>query len=233
MRAEGFWYYFNMEVRPQLGLRAETFSKIFEYLDGFDRPVGIIETGCVRKAGNWAGDGGSTILFDKYAISHEGSVVFTVDIDRHATALCRGLVSDRVQIHNGDSVAYLRGLAAAPPENLVALDLLYLDSFDLDLENVFPSAFHHMKEFTAVAPLIAPHTLVVVDDSPSVCAGIMNKGRFGVLTPPKIDGKGKLIADYARHLGVEPYFAEYQCGWIGLGTAGANRQCLLTDDVQR
>ena len=87
MRSEEFWRYFDAQARPKLSIRADTFGKIFEYLDRFDRPVGIVETGCVRKADNWAGDGGSTILFDKYAEFHEGTVVYTVDIDAQATSL--------------------------------------------------------------------------------------------------------------------------------------------------
>jgi hypothetical protein len=172
VRSEEFWGYFDVQARQKLALRADTFAKICEYLDRFDRPVGIVETGCVRKADNWAGDGQSTILFDKYAQFHQGTVVYTVNLDEQATSMCRTLVSERVKVHTGDSVAFLKALADAPPNDLAAIDLLYLDSFDLDLEDVFPSAFHHMKELTAIAAMIHPETLVVVDDSPSYFSGV-------------------------------------------------------------
>jgi hypothetical protein len=38
-----------------------------------------------------------------------------------------------VQIHAGDSLAYLKSLANHPPAGLEFLDLLYLDSFDAKL----------------------------------------------------------------------------------------------------
>jgi hypothetical protein len=84
------------------------------------------------KADNWAGDGQSTILFDRYACFHPGSAVFSVDRDPEAAALCRSLVGDRVHVHAGDSLAYLKSLAARPPPALEFADLLYLDSLDVD-----------------------------------------------------------------------------------------------------
>jgi hypothetical protein len=213
VKSDIFWHYFETEVRPKLAVRADTFARIFAYLDAFDRPVGIVETGCVRKSGNWAGDGGSTILFDKYAECHPGSFVHTVDIDPQATALCRALVTERVAIHTGDSVAFLKRFADAPPPGFPSIDLLYLDSFDLDPDNIFPSAFHHMKELTAISPAIRPETLVVVDDSPSSFLGVIENGKLMPISTPKIGGKGKLIAEYAGHIGAEQVFMGYQCGW--------------------
>jgi FkbM family methyltransferase len=216
VRSEGFWSYFDVQARPRLALRADTFAKIFEYLDRFDRPVGIVETGCVRKADNWAGDGQSTILFDKYAEFHPGTVVYTVDIDEQATTVCRTLVSARVKIHTSDSIAFLKALADTPPNDLASVDLLYLDSIDLNLDDVFPSAFHHMKELTAVAAMIRPETLVVVDDSPSYFSAVIDKAAVKLVTQPKIGGMGKLIAEFAQRVGAESCFVGYQCGWTGL-----------------
>jgi hypothetical protein len=71
-----------------------------------------------------------------------------------------------VRIHAGDSLAYLKSLADHPPAGLEFLDLLYLDSFDVDFDDPLPSAIHHLKELLAIAPLVSFETLVV-DDSPS------------------------------------------------------------------
>jgi hypothetical protein len=202
---------------------------MFEYLDSFDRPVGIVETGCVRQPGNWAGDGGSTILFDRYAQAHPGSTVHTVDIDPKATGLCRSCVSACVRIHTGDSVAFLRSLADGALDGpldtpLRNLDLLYLDSFDWNPNDSFPSAFHHLKELVAVAPLIRAETLVVVDDSPSSMVGFFDsKGAFNLVAQPRVDGKGKLIAEYAAQVGAQPHFSGYQCGWTRMRAAPAER----------
>lgn len=225
MRSTEFWQYFE-GIRPQLAARAWTFAQTFEYLDRLDHPVRIVETGCTREAGNWAGDGGSTLLFDKYAEFHAGSIVYTVDIDPAATALCRSLVSSRVRVHTGDSVKFLKQLADEASAELPSIDLLYLDSFDVNFNDVFPSAFHHMKELVAVAPLIRPETLVVVDDSPSTFTGFVGDGgQLHLLQAFKVGGKGKLVAEYAEHIGAEKVFERYQCAWTkmrgGSGEQGA------------
>src|ERR1700751_3564209 len=107
MRSHDFWNYFDQIARPKLAQRADTFGKVFSYLDGFELPVTIVETGCVREKDSWEGDGQSTILFDRYAQFPPGSIVFSVDIDAAAAALCRSLVRPQVRIHTCDSVAFL------------------------------------------------------------------------------------------------------------------------------
>jgi hypothetical protein len=69
VRSSELWTFFETTARPRLTKRAEGFSMIFEHLDRFDRPVGIIETGCTRGPDTWKNDGASTVLFDKYAES--------------------------------------------------------------------------------------------------------------------------------------------------------------------
>jgi FkbM family methyltransferase len=216
MRSESFWAYFET-IRPHLDTRATNFASIFDYLDTFDHPVKIVETGCVRKAGDWLNDGGSTILFDKYAEFHPGSLVHTVDSDPEAVALCRALTSACVHIHTGDSVAFLKSIADTPGENLETIDLLYLDSQEVDYDNVFPSAFHHLQEYIAVSPLVRPDTLVVIDDAPPVFSGTFNSNQaFRMITRSKIGGNGKLLADYAHKIGAESIFIGQQCGWKNL-----------------
>lgn len=217
MRSEEFWDYFEREARPNLRFRAETFPKIFHYLDRFDRPVGIVETGCLRTPGNWAGDGQSTLLFNKYAESHPQSVVFSVDLDAEAVARCRSVVGETVRIHCGDSVPYLKTLADHPPPELKFIDLLYLDSFDVNIDDPLPSAIHHLKELTAIAPLLRSETLVAVDDSPPSFIGLVGEDKsIKMLRPPRIGGKGKLIAEYATQIGARTQFTGYQCGWTNL-----------------
>src|SRR5271166_3494022 len=196
MLSPDFWSWFDEVAAPKLAHRTESFRKIFTYLDRIDRAVGVVETGCVRQPDNWAGDGLSTILFDKYACSHPGSAVFSVDRDPRAVALCRSLVSDRLHIHCGDSVPYLKSLSDYPPFGLNAVGLLYLDSYDVNLDDPLPSAIHHLKELVAIAPLLSSETLVVVDDSPAAFFGVPGKDHsFKLIRPPRIGGKGRLIAE--------------------------------------
>src|SRR5262249_28141591 len=139
----------------------------------------------------------------------------SVDIDPEATALCRTLVSDKTQVHTGDSVPFLRQLARRPPDGFARADLLYLDSYDVDFDAPHRSALHHMKELVAASPPIGPDTLVVVDDAPAEAVFIQNGNELRLLTEPCVSGKGKYVSDYARSIGLTPVFSAYQAGWIG------------------
>ena len=236
MRSDDFWKYFDQIARSKLARRADTFSKVFSYLDRFDRPVIIVETGCVRQKEAWEGDGQSTILFDKYAEFHPGSIVYSVDIDPAAAALCRSLVRPEVLIHTGDSVAFLRSLADRPACEVKSIDLLYLDSYDVNLQYPLPSAIHALKELLAIQPLVSSETLVVADDSPLTFLGVANPNRsMTVFEAPQTGGKGKLIGEYATQIGAEVYFTGHQCAWLGLGrptgvASLATKQRLTADE---
>ena len=88
LMSKKFWNWFDKHAYPKLAGRADTFRAMFEYLDTLKRPVDIVETGCVRRNITddcWAGDGCSTLMFDRYIEYNDGSV-HSVDIDRKATA---------------------------------------------------------------------------------------------------------------------------------------------------
>ena len=216
MASDPFWSFFET-IRPQLSARSASFELAFAYLDRMERPVTIVETGCVRQEGNWAGDCGSTILIDRYAQNRPGSQVYSVDLSPDATRVCRSLVSETVKVHTGDSVAFLHGLADDPPEGFGTVDLLYLDSYDVNFSDPFPSALHHMKELVAAAPMIRPDTLVLLDDSPTTYTGfVATAGQLNLIGQTTIGGKGKFVAQYAADVGATLLFQGYQCAWTGL-----------------
>ena len=237
MRSEAFWHYFEA-TRPRLKLRGATFAAMFEYLDRFDRPVGIIETGCMRRLeAELGGDGGSTILFDKYAEFHPGSTVHSLDIDEAAAQLCRRLVSDRVTITCGDSVSVLNGFAASPPRGFTSLDLLYLDSSDFAAGTLGVSTVHHLNELTAAQPLLHEDTMVVVDESPMAILGVgQPDGGFVVIGAPDTGGKGKLVAEYAKHVGATLSLRGFHAGWTGMrrgvGHDRANVRAVISESTQ-
>lgn len=210
-----FWQFFEANAAAHLGHRQATFRYAFEFLDRLERPVFIVETGCVRKLDHWS-DGQSTLLFDKFVTGLPGSVVHTVDLSPEATALCKTLVSPAVDVHTGDSVAFLHGLAKNPPARFPRIDLLYLDSYDVDMAAPHPSALHHLKELIAISPLIGPETLVVVDDAPKEVHYIP-QGTSGAvfITDPRVGGKGKYVAEYAESIGANRVFSDYQVAWTG------------------
>jgi FkbM family methyltransferase len=216
MRSNDFWQYYE-SVSPQLGARASTFAKAFEYLDRFSRPVGIVATGCLSASGDVAQDGGSTLLFDKYTEFHPGSVVYAVDIDADAHAVERlsKLVSARVHMKQGNSVALLKRLADSPPANLASVDLVYFHARETNQDAASSRARHQIKELLAVSPLVHAETLLVIDDSPASFSGHASAaGSLQVIARRKDGGMGKLAAEYFEQIGAEMVFEGYQCGWI-------------------
>jgi len=214
--SNGFWSFFDGYAAPQLAHREDTFRKTFEYLDRFATPITIVETGCLRKEGNWQGDGQSTVLFDKYVSSRgSDSKVYSVDLDPAAVQLCRTLVSGNVQVTAADSVAYLNTLTKRFAEENIKVNLFYLDSFDLDPTYWFASACHHLKELVSAWRSVDPDTLLVIDDCPIDAQLIQNKeGGFSSLQV-SVGGKGRLVAEFARQIGIQPMFSNYQAGWVG------------------
>ena len=191
-----FWKKYFKKIKPSLGSRGETFGKIFEHLDGcigFKAPV-IVETGTYREENNYTGDGCSTLLFDNYAKERDGTVI-SIDIDPEACKLSRENTGDNTEVICGDSVEELAGLTGRA-------DLLYLDSYNIEnwMED-WASSAHHLKELFAAKSIIKPGTLIVVDDNIMTTDGIRL-------------GKGRLIYEIMDAIGIEPYFDEYQIGWI-------------------
>jgi len=212
-----FWNFFNREAAPKLALREKTFRKIFETLDLIEKPITIVETGCARLAGNWAGDGQSTVLFDRYISARDPeSVCYTVDVNPVSVSECKKLVSSRIQVIQDDSVHFLTALARDFCRAGKYIDFLYLDSFDLDMTYWYPSAIHHLKELTAVMRCMTERSIVVVDDCPQNVNFVPAEGnQVSFLGTASVGGKGRLVAEYAAAAGAQLLFADYQAGWTG------------------
>ncbi|MGI9129024.1 MAG: class I SAM-dependent methyltransferase [Roseomonas sp.] len=212
-----FWEFFNSKAAPQLGVREETFRKIFEILDRKSGPLTIVETGCARVSDNWAGDGQSTVLIDKYINSRDAdSRLYSVDLSQEAVSYAENSVSNRSKIHLGDSVQFLQNFSAMLSQQNRSIDFLYLDSFDLDWRYWFPSAAHHLKELCAVMRVINKDSLVVVDDC-ALTANLVptSNNSFALIQAPMVGGKGRLVAEYAEAVGAKLEFSGYQAGWTG------------------
>jgi len=203
--------------------RAESMEAVFRYLESLTRPEYlIVETGCVRQD-DWI-DGRSTVLFDQFLQFHPGRL-FSVDIDPDRCAYARTQVSDRTTVVNEDSVSFLYRFArelvgerkgtgtsqsatiAGGAENRSEpvpflsskIDLLYLDSMDVDWNDPHPSALHHLMELTAAMPALRSGSLVVVDDH---------------LDLENRPGKSEYIVPFMAAIGVRKLFEAYQIAWI-------------------
>ena len=108
MNQAEFWNYFDTFANPQLAHRANSFKYAFQHLSQLNRPVCIVEAGCVRNAGTFAGADQSTVLFDNFCQSMAGTVVHSVDISAQSTDMCKSLVSNRVNVHTMDSMLFFK-----------------------------------------------------------------------------------------------------------------------------
>lgn len=209
----GFFQQFEGEWAPRLGPRRDTFRAIFDFLSR--KKTGghlILETGCAREAGNFEGDGQSTLLFDRYAEAHGGEV-YAVDISEQACRYARSAVGPRTHVACEDSVPFLRRFGDELLRSGREIDLLYLDSFDFDPADPHPSALHHLKELCAIAPALGPQTLVVVDDAFHQLRGFRaGPDNFTLLEDQGIAGKALYVAEYFGQIGAPLVFDGYQCG---------------------
>lgn len=211
-----FEQFFSEFAEPKLAHRRASFKLAFEHLLSLRRPVVIVETGCVRNSDTYAQEGQSTVLFDQFSRFQVGSTICSVDISPESTSRCRSIVSDRVQIFTMDSVKFLRHECSRriPPGGLI--DLLYLDSYDIDLQNPHESAMHHFKELLAASPMVGPQTMILVDDSPSSASLFTDDGKLVLASAGKIGGKAMYIAEYMQAINNDPRHVGYQVAWMGI-----------------
>lgn len=207
MRSAEFWDWYESYAVPRLSsggghaARVGTFRKMLEYLDRFENPL-IVETGCIEGIENthWAGNGCSTVIFDKYAQCNNGKV-YSVEVVKEKVVAARTHVSRRTTVVAGDSVVFLTNFKKTP-------NLLYLDASHLWWHHQTPSQVHHYNELMAIMSRLEPTTLVAIDDT---IASI----DIGDFVKAEVVGKGGLIARHAAEVGAQMLFTDYQTGWIG------------------
>jgi hypothetical protein len=187
-----FWNFFDSEAAPKLGLRANTFRKMFEHLDRLDTPVNIIETGCARFKDEWT-DGQSTVLFDKYIHHHAAeSKLYSVDINKVATDYAKTFIGPKTDLATDDSVKHLAKLTAGFLANGQTADLVYLDAHDLDWHYWYISAAHHLMELCAVLRILRKDTLVVVDDCAHSANFVRTNNNINFISTPIIGARAAL-----------------------------------------
>ncbi len=191
---------FARHYQPRLGKRADGFQTLFAALGAMPAPPLILETGSLRLADNWEGDGQSTYLFDVFIQAERahqrGGALFSIDLSLDSVAVARRVCSGVANLICNDSVQALHTLAGLLPGRRASL--LYLDSFDLDLADPMPSATHHLMELAAAAPLLGTGSLVAIDD---YCLD----GKPG--------GKGLLVDLYMDSIGAAVIHSGYQRIW--------------------
>lgn len=130
----------------------------------------LLETGTARYgAENFAGDGGSTIIFSEWAQNNQATL-YSVDISQEYLTNAKEALDSRVAtvFVESDSVEFLEKFDRS-------IDFLYLDSYDYEYGNVLPSQLHHLNEIVAAYPHLHEHSIVMVDDCDLPHGG---KGKF-------------------------------------------------------
>jgi hypothetical protein len=189
----------------------ETITEALRLLKG--SPAIIVETGSAA----WGTK--STLLFDGYVHSFGGEF-HSVDSRLEPMFTLAPLCSPSTTLHCDDSVQFLKKIVS---ENK-RIDLLYLDSWDLDLKDPVPAAIHGLAEFLTILPAMGNGSIVLIDDTPlriedwnnaqdssEVARSMFFKclNQYGI--PP---GKGSLVKLYLSQLGRGHQIAHnYQLIW--------------------
>lgn len=189
---ESFLAHFATHYAPQLGHRRHTFRRTFEELERVaGRDPLIVETGTADLSQRgYVASGCSTLMFDAF-VRHHGGRFHSVDVSPRPASRARALLSQRTRLWCADSVEFLASLPEDEP-----IDLLYLDSVDIDWDDPHPCALHHARELCAALPRLRPGALVVVDDNDHHQVG-----------------KAGYIHDLMERLGARKLFDHYQIGW--------------------
>lgn len=167
----------------------------------------IVETGCSTNQGTR-----STSLWDMF-VNKFGGNVYSVDLDNFAVTNANRMTSDKTLVTYSDSVEYLKTFTQP-------IDLLYLDSYDVDFSNPLPSAEHHLNEFNAVKHLLHKGSIVLIDDTPisanwydDACSIPENDSRK-VNFNPNMSGKGSLVNTELEKMNATKILHQYQSLWI-------------------
>lgn len=104
----------------------------------------------------------STRLWARY-VELFGGLAFSVDISSEPSEKLGNLGSS-VSLHVDDSVNFLRRFEL--PDGFQKIDLLFLDSWDVDLANPQASMDHGRSELLAAMGCLTSGSLVLIDDTP-------------------------------------------------------------------
>ena len=153
-----FEHHFNSYGNTPDHLCYRTFKRLFQELEakGFP-PLKIIETGTA------AHGTASTYLLDAY-VKKYGGHLWTVDINPACSQAVKPNVSENTTVITGDSVTFLHQWVKEHPDEQI--DLVYLDSYDLDFSDPTPAGIHGLKEFNAILPALKRESLLLIDDTP-------------------------------------------------------------------
>lgn len=131
-----------------------TFKKLFESMEKLKNPI-ILESGIASFGTH------STYLFNEY-VKKYGGRFWSVDINKDLVNMHQNNMCPATQLVCDDSVKFFTEWS----KNNVEANVIYLDSYDLDFYNPYPSAIHGLLEYKSLQPVIKKDTLLLIDDTP-------------------------------------------------------------------
>jgi len=157
------------------------------------QPSVILETG----SSAWGTD--SSRLFDDYVAGFGGEFA-TVDIRIGPLFRLWRDLGPRSVIACDDSVRFLRRWVQENPGRKA--DLVYLDSYDLDVRSPTAAAIQALSELEAIRPALHDGSMLLVDDTPATLDYFPEPDRTAAWRFQErtglIPGKGMLIDVYLR-----------------------------------
>ena len=142
-------------VGKPMHLNYLTFKELFKNMNNRSDLV-ILESG-ISSAGTY-----STYLFNEY-IKKYGGRFWSVDTNQYLVDVHKGNMCPGTTLICNDSVAFFKDWVKQNDK----VDVIYLDSYDLDWYNPQPAAMHGLNEYLALLPVFKPQTLLLIDDTPS------------------------------------------------------------------
>jgi len=161
----------NLGVKKHLNYL--TFKKLFTEMEGLKNPL-ILESGIASAGTN------STYLFNEYVRKY-GGFFWSVDINKSLVDEHTGNMCPATTLICDDSVSFFTKWSQS---NDVA-NVIYLDSYDLDFYNPYPSGYHGLAEYKSLIPVIKKNTLLLIDDTP--------------VNPYWLDHRNKLYNDMCQY----------------------------------
>ena len=162
-------------------INKDMFEILLEIFSGSS--INILETGSAAHGTK------SSVLFASY-VKIFGGKFDTVDTNPKIKSFYSFLESNNIRFHTEDSLNYINNL---DDDVINGLDIVYLDSFDLDIDNPEPSQEHGLNEFLLLDKKLKKDAILSIDDTP------ISYELFGNSRSNKFDfipGKGRLVLNY-------------------------------------
>ena len=118
------------------------------------------KTAVIVETGSSAWGSNSTLLFDSYCNSFGGSLD-TVDIRLQPLLNLKFSATNKTKLNCDDSINFLTKYYQTKK-----IDLLYLDSWDVDWYNPIQTSIHGLNEFLSISKSLKDGTIVLIDDTP-------------------------------------------------------------------